>query len=396
MLTRFLRLIPFVALITPATLSVEASYQKTTTLEEVPILDISTHMYYPKMIEENFAPSLYEAPGFRNAVQYVERFAQVYGMVPFGGFTLGGASSRLARIISASAASGEVFPILRPFQRANMTYQTHLYLPAIKCETSSKEVARNTTLAAIGFANVTGKLGISTEDPGYSDYDFNQYRMKIGYFAMVPRNNYTNETITVQTVDDLSSDDIFTNHLWIAIADQKKNRESSGVPTSRTIPSFFTCKLWNASLHLNTSFLENIQSLRPGNLTYLNEINSLEVFNSLETVENMANTAYSAFFVQICRQLTGIVMLLFNRELDIKSHIGETALTGALDYVAMLEYLYANLQRTSAGLGASSPIPSPLNKPLSVLIEELSLNVSLNMLTDSSLRYLESIILGLI
>lgn len=393
MLTRFLRLIPFVALITPATLSVKASYQEMTTLEEVPTLDISTHMYYP-MMEGNYTPSLYEAPGFRNAVQYVERFAQVYGLVPFGGFSLKGASSRLARVISASAASGEVFPILRPFRRANMTYQTDFFLPVIKCETSSEEVAQNTTLAAIGFANVTGDLGISTEDTGYSDFD--QYRMRIGYFAMVPRNNYTNETITVQQVDDLSSDDIFTNHIWIAIADQKNTKPTGYANETRIIPSFITCKLWNASLHLNTSFLENTQSLRPGNLTYINEMNSLEVFNDLDTVENMGNTAYSAFFLQLCRQLTGIVMLLYNNQLDIKSHIGETALTGALDYVAMLEYLHQNLQRTSAGLGASSPFSSPLNKSLSVLIEELSLNVSLNMLTDSSLRYLESIILGFI
>lgn len=79
-------------------------------------------------------------------------------------------------------------------------------------------------------------------------------------------------------------------------------------------------------------------------------------------------------------------MLLYDNQLEIKSHIGETALTGALDYMAMLEYLYRSLQRSSSKIGASSPFSSPLNKSLSVLIEELSLNVLLNMLTDSSLR----------
>lgn len=383
MLKRLLRLIPFVALITPATLSVEASYEQTTTLEEVPTLDISTHMYYPPM-GGKYLPSFHESPEFRNAVQYVERFAKVSGTVPFGGFSLGGASSRLARVISASAASGEVFPILRPFQRANMTYQTDFFLPIIKCETSSEEVAQNTTLAAIGFANVTGNLGIPTTEFDYGVYNLDQFLMRIGYFAMVPRNNYTTETITVQQVDDFSSDDVFTNHIWIAIADRKNTDGTKYYP--RTIPSFITCKLWNASLHLNTSFLENTQSLRPGNLTYVNEMHSLEVYNYLNTAENMANTAYSAFFLQICRQLTGIVMLLYDNQLEIKSHIGETALTGALDYMAMLEYLYRSLQRSSSKIGASSPFSSPLNKSLSVLIEELSLNVSLNMLTDSSLR----------
>ena len=382
MLKRLLRLIPFVVLITPATLSVEASYELTTTLEEVPTLDISTHMYYPPM-GGKYLPSFHEAPEFRNAVQYVERFAKVSATVPFGGFSLGGASSRLARVISASAASGEVFPILRPFKRANMTYQTDFFLPIIKCEASSEEVAQNITLAAIGFANVAGNLGISTKEFDNSVYNFDHFLMKIGYFAMVPRNNYTTETITVQQVDYFSSDDVFTNHIWIANADQK-NTDNGYYP--RTIPSFITCKLWNASLHLNTSFLENTQSLRPGNLTYVNEMHSLEVYNYLNTAENMANTAYSAFFLQICRQLTGIVMLLYDNQLEIKSHIGETALTGALDYMAMLEYLYRSLQRSSSKIGASSPFSSPLNKSLSVLIEELSLNVSLNMLTDSSLR----------
>ena len=394
MLTGLLRLIPLVALITPATLSVEASYQKTTTLEKVPTLDISTYMYYPEEGEDT--RSIYEAPGFRNAVKYLERFAQVHGTVPLGGFLLKGASGQLARVISASAASGEVFPILRPFQRANMTYQTHFFLPIIKCETSSMEVAQNTPLAAISFANVTGNLGISMEDPGYWEHNFDEYRSNIGYFAMFPRNNYTNETIMVQQVDDLSPDNVFTNHIWIALADQKNTKPIGHANKTRIIPSFIICNLWNASVHLNTSFLENTQSLRPENLTYMNEIHSLEVYNYADTTENMANTAYSAFFLQICRQLTGIVMVIYQNRLDVKSHIRETALTGALDYVAMLEHLHRSITRTSAGLGASSPFSSPLNKSLSVLIEELSLNVSFNMLTDSSLKYLESIIFGFI
>lgn len=157
-----------------------------------------------------------------------------------------------------------------------MTYQTHFFLSIIKCETSSEEVAQNTTLAAISFANVTGNLGISTEGPSYREQNFDEYRVNIGYFAMVPRNNYTNETITVQQDDDLSSDDVFTNQIWIAIADQKNTKHIGYANETRIIPSFITCKFWNASLLLNTSFLENTQTLRSENLTYMNGMHSLE------------------------------------------------------------------------------------------------------------------------
>lgn len=122
----------------------------------------------------------------------------------------------------------------------------------------------------------------------------------------------------------------------------------------------------------------------------------LKIYNYLDITENMANTAYLAFFFQICRQIIRIVMLLYNNKLKIKSHIAKTALASAFDYVAMLEYLYQNLDQTSVRLGAFSLFLSLLNKSLSIFIKEFSLNVLLNMLTDSFLRYFESMILDYI
>lgn len=133
----------------------------------------------------------------------------------------------------------------------------------------------------------------------------------------------------------------------------------------------------------------------------MNEIHSLEVYNSADTIENMDNTAYATLFLQICRQLIRIVMVIYRNRLDVKSHIEDTALTGPVDYTAMLEYLHQRVTRlivtrVSARLGAFLPFSSPLNKSLSVLMQELSLNVSLNMLNDRSLWYLESIFFGFI
>lgn len=66
---------------------------------------------------------------------------------------------------------------------------------------------QNTILVAIDFTNITNKQGISTKDLGYITHNFDKYWIRIGYFAMVPRNDYVNET------DDLSLSNVFTNQI---------------------------------------------------------------------------------------------------------------------------------------------------------------------------------------
>lgn len=90
---------------------------------------------------------------------FIARFAEIH-VETHGGYGIVGSSLHLAKIISASATSGEIFQIAKPLSRPNMTYQTELHIPTIRCENSSSAVGRNTTAAAVIAA---GEGGNSSE-----------------------------------------------------------------------------------------------------------------------------------------------------------------------------------------------------------------------------------------
>lgn len=360
---------PLIVLITPATLTVEISYKEITTSEKVATLDISTFLQH--------APYTNNA----SALQFIERFSQLSSLVnnDDDDFTPEGPSNYLARIISASAASGDIASIVKPFQGTNMTYQTEFFLPSIKCETSSPRMALATTMAAVNASvkafnsmmslrmpevemNNTDMSNLDMHSLEYRDRGGEHTSLRIGYFATVSDDDCssTREEFAPKTV------------LWIAIADHGTDND--------TIPQFLNCKLWNASLSLNVSFLGNVQFLRPENYTFVNEVHPREDAYPPGQVVNLADLAYTAFFMGISQQLTGFVLKYRSYVLN-QAKIQDTTLTGAPEFVAMMR----NFSETNAG--NFLPASPSLNKSLSALIQELSLNVSLNMLTDSVLRY---------
>ena len=369
---RAIRSVPLAALITPATLSVKVAYQDITTSEKVATLNISTLLQY--------AP--YGSPDIRETI---ERFAEINEFM--FGFTIKGYSIRLARIISASAASGEILSMRGQFSRPNMTYRIEPHIPVIRCENSSLAVARNTTAAAV-IANSEG--GNNSEPFNFTALDMEQLEYdvvytytpkgfpstRIGYFAMIPLDDQrmTRPWGGLNDVSNLEFPNL--NQLWIVIADHGND--------NATIPSFLTCGLWNASLSLNISFRDRIQSVRPENFTYINEvpptIDWLGIVPDDESPTSIAGMVYTAYFWGICEQLTGLIASKLEvpyYHLYNEANIKNTVLTGAVEFVAMMKNL-------SDGFSEDSP---PLNKSLSALIEEMSLNVSLNMLSDSYLRY---------
>lgn len=356
--------VPLAALITPATRSVKVAYQDVTTSEKVATLNISTLLEYASF-------------GDVENLENIERFAEINQLSP-DAFSIKGSSMRLARIISASAASGEILSIMRPFSRPNMTYRIEPHIPVIRCENSSLAVARNTTTAAVFSFNegefISGPSNFSALDMGRLEYDGDAL-MKIGYFAMIPLDDQGMTRSWGGPYNVSTFDQPNLNQLWVVIADQGNN--------NATIPRFLTCGLWNASLSLNISFLDNIQSVRPEKFTYINEvpprIDWFGIGSKDENPTNIADMVYTAYFWGFCEQLTGLVVSQFEPpawQPYIEANIKNTVLTGAVEFVAMMKNF-------SHGLSEASP---PLNKSLSALIEELSLNVSLNMLSDSYLR----------
>lgn len=203
--------------------------------------------------------------------------------------------------------------------------------------------------------------------------------MKIGYFAMIPQDD---ERMTRPWGGPDGSDDAdqSTNQLWVVVADRGED--------SSTNPRFLTCKLWNASLSLNITSFDDVQSVRTENFTYINEVQSRAYwFGILEfpyQTADIANMMYSAFFWGICEQLTGYVVSSFTSpdwDLRNKASIKTTTLAGASEFVAMMK----NLSDPYSGTPPED-LPS-LNRPLSALIEELSL------LTDGYLRHLTPLVL---
>lgn len=367
------RCIPLAALVTPATLSVKAKYMNVTTSEPVASLNISTLMLTFEDLDENL--------DMRNAIQ---RFAEIRSGT-HGEYWIVGSSLHLAKIVSASAGSGEIFRIAKPLSGPNMTYQIDLHIPVIKCESSSTAVARNTTAAAVIAAGEGGNSSVPFDfhsldmsqleyhnDSGFTKPPYEYPPMKIGYFAMVPKAQ-DNEKMTQpwHSLDDL---EVPTNQLWVVIADHGDDNS--------TKPCFLTCRLWNASLSLHISYRDDVQSVQPESFTYINEVQAQAYwFGMMEPWNppvNMANMVYTALFLGICEQLTGLVVSTFigpDYHLHDDANIKSTTLTGSSEFVGMIK-----------NLSESGEDSLPLNKSLSALIEELSLNASLNILSDSYLR----------
>lgn len=124
---------------------------------------------------------------------FIELFANICDQFD-GTYSIVGSSLSLAKIISASAASGEIFRIGKPLPGPNMTYQIYLHILAIY--ENSSAVARNTTAAAVIAAGQGGNSSVPFDFRGLDisqlEYlnetgdEWSWSPMKIGYFAMVP------------------------------------------------------------------------------------------------------------------------------------------------------------------------------------------------------------------
>ncbi|MCJ1464533.1 hypothetical protein MMC07_003146 [Pseudocyphellaria aurata] len=363
--------IPFATLITPATLSVRPTYQYIETPENVASLNISTFK-----LSNNSSPSPKE-------LAFLTRFAELDYDTSFVGPSL-----LLARIASASAATGDIFRIAKPLPGPNMTYQIGLHIPAIKCENSSSAVARNTTAAAVIAAGAGGNSSVPFDfgalDMSLLRYDNISYGrdnrgnyfeitswLSIGYFAMIPQYDER-----MNRPWDRDGDGYALNQLWIVVADHDD--------VNSTNPLFLTCTLWNVSSFFNISYKDDVQSVQRENFTYVNEVEP-------DTHLWGTNPTYTAFFRAVCDQLVGLIAVFsyepYLYSVRNEANIKATTLAGASEFVLMMRNLSQRIMQTRSRY--QEDLPS-LNKSLSALIEELSLNSTINLLSDSSLSTLTS------
>ncbi|MCJ1468134.1 hypothetical protein MMC07_006762 [Pseudocyphellaria aurata] len=239
----------------------------------------------------------------------------------------------LDRIVSASAATGDIFRIAKPFPWPNMTYQIDLHVPAIKCENSSSAVARNTTAAAVIHSRDSdGALIVGEMQDGSvpSDFDFGALDMSLLEY----HNGSTLLSIGYYAEHKLRTDDngLFRHQLRIVVADHDDDNS--------TKPLFLTCTLWNASSSFNISYKDNVQSVQRENLIYVNElyerVNEALMGNKL---------GYLQFFGIISDQLSGLVAANTSRlpagvsgvsRISLfGAKIKSTTLAGASEFVSM-------------------------------------------------------------
>lgn len=208
---------------------------------------------------------------------------------------------------------------------------------------------------------------------------------EIGYFAMVPLDD---ERMTKRW-DGLGALPAATqsmNQLGIAIADHGDDKSIN--------QHFLTCRMWNTSLFLNISYLNDVQAVRPESFTYINEVQPLIGLDDFpDQTINVADLVYTTFFWGVCEQLTGLVVATFSApfyDLSNEANIKDTTLTGASEFLAMMKNPSSF---TSTAFLRDLP---PLNKSLSALIEDVSLDASLNMLSDGILRHSTPLVLIII
>ncbi|MCJ1467049.1 hypothetical protein MMC07_005671 [Pseudocyphellaria aurata] len=332
--------IPFAALITPATLSVRPTYQYMETSEKVASLNMSM--------------STLNSTTAYDEIAFLARFTEFEN----NNLRVRGPSQALARIVSASAATGDIFRIAKPLPGPNMTYETEFHIPAIKCENSSSAVTRSTTAAAaIAARSVIGEIAAGegkNRSVPFLDMEHLVYlidsntTLSIGYYA--------------EEVQEFDHNAQPRNQIRIVVADRDDDNS--------TKPLFLTCTLWNASSIFNISYKDDVQSVQSEITTYVNEIVAPE-FVTREWIPDptsLADVAYTMFFTAISGQLTGLVWANVSgndSNYNDAANIKTTILTGASEYVSMMRNFSIYTPDKFQGF-------SSLNKPLSALIEELS------------------------
>lgn len=156
--------------------------------------------------------------------------------------------------------------------------------------------------------------------------------------------------------------------------------------TAKTVSTFLTCQLWNASWTMNVSTAYNIQTVKLPRITLLNKVdvafNSWSLpsnYNGPPLQLNLNKTLYTVFFRGVAKHLLGYMGRTDSRGIKNtvrSSDIRGTVLAGSTEYAKMLRSI-TPIDNTSA---------AESHKPLRTMIEEFSENVTFNLMTDEFFR----------
>ena len=285
------------------------------------------------------------------------------------------------------ANTGERLQLNAPKGLKNISYGIDIFVPMTYCQGSNNvvtswtaRVAYESAVAGLGYPIDTSSamfypetltftaapFWTSSNDPLGSNANFT-VAGSIYYYAM--RASHSLDP------DFYAFTPHFSNDIWIAIANPPSAVIDDYIPNAPYFASFFTCSVRNASITANVVFADNIQSLQDI------EVRKLDPYPFGETDYSLKN--YNAFQYVLFKQLSGNILRV-SREYDgrvaeswqFNTTIGQTVLGSATDMSIV----------SAIGRWNNILDTNTVNKPIATLIKELSLNVSLSLMSILELR----------
>jgi len=389
--------------VTPGTLSVKASRSLSSEDLSFPNLQISQYLNVSTLKQNG--NNVYSEKDSENET-YLRHFIR---FAPGGKgevYITAGPSQPLSKIIQATASTGEIFPKPRPVStksHGNLTFQIETISPGIRCGAATKDESNEILAAAYTYMTSRPYDAQATLDKSsYSLFTFNDStsqttRYHLYYFAMVPSFNTTSNQAQPLPLDLDGGKEYSENYntsladrLWIAVS------PGNGNATSSVDPTFISCQLWNVSYTFNTSFSSDRQTTILTDTKYLNPVQPMVGWDDKTTTTresptiggagtNAARMTYTMFFLGICERLTGIVYTSADMTTVnvLEGGIRHTVLTGSTDYFDAVVKGQNGILSETKSIEQSL---QPTNKSISSMIEELSANVTSNMLGNTFFR----------
>ena len=352
--------LPLCTIITPATLNENVVLQHSSEKLDIATLQISN-------------PKLFREFGYTvNATRSgdLQRFL--------------GVRTILTRLAVAAAANGEIVQLSTP--STNSTYEQTFYGPVVKCLDAPSTIA-----AQIDTVSEEHKVTLGPDLLEVSN----------DYFAYVPVTTHANSTPSYLLTADLvgSSMKIHTSN-QILLRFSRYNGTNNSVDNPRPFnPHYLVCELRNSSYHVNFTWSNGQQSFPRIQITTLNPV--LQTTNITNSDADLQGIAYSAFMRAFSSQIVG--HLSFYRDVGptndtdenvkanrpyskISTNLAQTTLLGSCDLnnFFIKNHALGKNEQPSELFSARrlNDIKIARNRTLDVLIEELSFNVTMSLITN--------------
>lgn len=292
----------------------------------------------------------------------------------------------LTRLVVASSTTATILPITPPF--TNATYEVKFYGPVVKCKDASGEVA--------------AQIQAATERARFVA-DQSLMQLQNSYFGFVPDLSKeglmaNNGVVQVTNRSDTSGALYGSNEMWLGFNRYFDNPDGSFTSRRHNLQ----CQLWNTSYHVNFRFVQGVQSVSWKALEPLNLVPYPT--GPSRTDQDEQDMAYTSFMWTLSDQLIGSVGFYSNIAAipssgasntfsQILTSLQETALLGSSDLQSFFDYnrvLYPSKKGTGTEKVSdqrAADIALARNRTLDVLIEELSANITVSMMSSDLLSW---------